>query len=283
MGKPLFLVDNLFNGGFPGSQYPNNTITAEEELTNHEVFHLANGRRSPLDFWASTTANSDTWAEAKGNRIRAADMVVIDAGHNLAGKTVKIEGSDDNFTTIDTIHNDVIPSISSPGDIDNPLGVVTEEGAWMRRFPLRTHLYWRIFIPAMGADLRPEIIGLWIGLSWQPEELWRPLGANEVSISGPETITPQRWRGRALIGTERVASMTVKLPSLVAYAQARLHIEGLFAANEPMWVLTDQDQADQAFVAAPPLGRLGFRLGDVSDWGFQQMVIEAIEWEPLRT
>ena len=127
MGQPLFLVDNFFNGGFPGSQYPSNTITAEEELASHEVFHLANGRRSPLDFWSSTTANSDTWAEAQGNRVRGADMVVIDAGHNLAGETVRIEGSDDNFTTIDEIHNAVIPSVSSPGNIDNALGIVTED------------------------------------------------------------------------------------------------------------------------------------------------------------
>lgn len=283
MGQPLFLVDNLFNGGFPGSQYPNNTITAEEEGTNHEVFHLANGRRSPLDFWTSTTANSDTWAETRCNRVRAADMVVIDAGHNLAGETVQIEGSDDNFTTIDTIHSAIIPSVSSPGNIDNALGIVTEEGVWMRRVPLRAHRYYRVFIPAMGADLRPQIIGLWIGLSWEPGLFWNPLAANRVSISGPETITPQRWRGRALLGTERVVSMTVKLPSLFAYDQARLHIEGLFAANEPMWVIPDQDQADQAFLAVPPLGRIGFNFGDSSDWGYLQMVIEAIEHEPLRT
>ncbi len=283
MGKPLFLVDNLFDGGFPGSQYPGHVITAEEEATDHEVWRLANGRRSPSDYWTPTTNNSDTWAEAKGDRVRGADMVVIDAGHNLAGKTVKIEGSDDNFTTIDTIHDDVIPSVSSPGNIDNVTGIVTEEGVWLRRFPLRGHLYYRVFIPAMGADLKPQIIGLWVGLSWETEDAWPPVAENQIELVGNEFVTPDLWRGRTGLGIGRTDVMTLKLPSFFAYDQARFNIEGLFATNNPTWIIYNTDQADRAVVAVPRLGRIGFRFSGGTDWGYQQIALDWVEHEPLRT
>ncbi len=285
MGQGLFLADNVFNGGFPGSQYPDHVITAEEEATDHEWWRVSNGRRSPTDYWTSTTANSensDTWIKVKCNRARGANMVVIDAGHNLAGETVKIEGSDDNFTTIDTIHNDVMPSVSSPGNIDNTLGIVTEEGAWLRRFPLRAHLYYRAFIPAMGANLTPEIVGLWLGLAWETEVAWPPVAENQMELAGQESLSPDLWRGRTGLAIGRTDVMTLKLPSFFAYDQARFHIEGLFAANHPTWILYNTDQADRAVLAGPRLGRIGFRFGSPTDWGYQQIGLDWVEHEPLR-
>ena len=283
MGKTLFLADNLFDGGFPGSQYPDHTISAEEAATDHEAWRVATGRRSPTDYWTPTTANSDTWIKSAGNRVRGANMVVLDAGHNLASETFRIQGSDDDFTTIDTAVDIAIPSASSPGSIDNTTGIVTEEGVWLRRFPFRAHKYWRAFIPAMGADLKPEIVGLWLGLSWETEEPWLPIAENQIELAGSESITPDLWRGRTGLGIARTDVLTLKLPSFYAYDQARFHIEGLFAANNPTWIIYDTDQADRAVVTGPRLGRIGFRFSGGTDWGYQQIALDWVEHEPLRT
>ncbi len=283
MGKVLFLADNLFDGGFPGSQYPDHTITAEESATDHEPWRVATGRRSPTDYWTSTTTNSDTWIRAACDRARGADMVVLDAGHNLASETFRLQGSDDDFTTIDTAIDITIPSVSSPGNIDNATGIVTEEGVWLKRFPFRAHNYWRAFIPAMGADLKPEIVGLWVGLSWETEVAWPPSAENQIELAGNESVTPDMWRGRTGLGMGRTDVMTLKLPSFYAYDQARFHIEGLFAASHPTWILYNTDQADRAVVAVPRLGRIGFRFSSSSDWGYQQIALDWVEHEPLRT
>lgn len=282
MGNPVFLAENFFNGGFPGSMYPGQAVTAEEEASGFEVHHLANGRRSPTDYWTSTTANSDTWAETKGDRIRAANMIVLDRGHNLAGKSFKLEGSDDNFTTIDTVIDITIPSVTAPGSIDETLGIVTEEGAWIKRFPLRAHLYWRIFIPLMGAGLTPFIVGVWLGLSYEPDFLWRPSAEGMRQLAGREFVSPSQWRGRSVLVQPRTDTLTLKLKDVFVYDQARLHLEGLFGSGWPTWIVYDEDQADRAILALAPLGTVGFVLAAGTDWSNKQAQIRFIEHAPKK-
>src|SRR6185503_7462240 len=115
MAEPVLLAENFFNV----VQFPSHVIVAEEELAGHEALMVGNGRRHNLNYWTATTNNSDTWIKVTCDRIRAANCIVIDRGHNLAGKTIRLECSNDDFTTTETPINITMPSVSSPGSVDD--------------------------------------------------------------------------------------------------------------------------------------------------------------------
>lgn len=276
MDRPILAGDNWFSP----VQYPLHVLTANEEPVGHEVTRLSNGRRSSLDYAGATTANDPWWAKATCDRVRAANYVALDKGHNLAGKQVKLEFSDDDFTSIQTAVDVVIPASAATGAIDDAFGVVTEEGAWLMRYPTRTAYAARLFIPAMGAGLTPRVVGLWVGLAYSPEHLYRPSDPDGDFFAVEETVTGTGAVGRALPWNRRQGQLRLKMSDEFEYELARYHLRRIFGAGAPTWLIHDEQQADRA-VLAQRVGNseLLFPRESGSGWAHQQ---GAIPWQEVR-
>jgi hypothetical protein len=277
MGQPLCLVENL------GSliAFPLHGFAADEEAAGHEAARMVDGRRSAFDFWTAVTANAQRTITWTCDRLRTADTIVLDRGHNLAGVVLTLEASQDNFATpAQQIFSFALPSVAVGGDMTIAPGVVTEEGAWLFTFPDVSATYFRLRIAAMGAGKVPLVVGLWLGLSWTPGFFLTPWGEDQDAFEVKEATSEAGWLGRGAAANVRQGELLVKLPSDDAYDVARYHIQGHFGHGRPMWVVYDQQQADRAFCVLRPTGALGFRFE--GNWWPRQARIPYREHEPMR-
>jgi len=257
----VFAVENLFSV----TQFPGHTISAEEAADGYAADKVANGRRSAQDYWTPTTANSATWIKATCDTVRAANYIALDRGHNLAGKTVALEVSSDDFTTYETVFSVVLPSATAPGALDDALGVRTEEGAWLKRFDVRAGTGWRLSIAAMGAGLKPQVVGLWVGLCWQPTRgLTLPVAPGRGESVAELVESLMGWQGRGRTTRRQTGTLTLKLDSEIEAEVAEYHLEGHFAANRPLWLVYDQRRADKARLVLPAAEPFGGEYLD--DW-----------------
>lgn len=255
--RPRFLVDNL------GSveHYPSHVVTAEEEPTDQEADRFATLRRE--DHASATTYNSDWWWKVTCNQVRAADMLCL-WDHNLLGETLRIEVSNDDFTTTETIFNATLPSYPGTGDPADALGVVTEDGMWLKRWDVRYGKYWRLFVPAMGADQKPEINGI-LGPSYSPLQYDYP-----YAPSGTEFIVDEQRSDRGVLGRSapvnlRRGAIRMKMRSDFDYELARFHLEHRWGGGSPMLILHNEAQAERAVMATRVGGSL---LGFQADTGW---------------
>jgi hypothetical protein len=282
MDRPVFLGDNLFSQ----TQYPLHVITADEEPeepVGHAAALVANGRRHGLNFATATTANDPWFLKAVFDQVRGADMLALDRGHNLAGKQVKLEFSDDDFvTSIQVAVDCTIPSTHGTGSLDDAHGVVTEEGAWLKRFPFRAGAACRVYIPAMGAGLRPQIVGLWVGVSYSPEHLFRPSAPDNDFMLVEESVLPSGWRSKGRAAYPRQGAIRLRMSDFFAYERARYHLQFVFGRSWPTWIIHDEDQADRALLADRAGGtELGLVREAGAGWAYPQGAIAYVEREPL--
>lgn len=277
MGKARILAENFF----ALTAFPGHTVTASQEPAGTEAFRVGTGRRHALtNRWSPSTANVEHWIQVTCDRLRAADMLVIDRGHNLAGKAVELRVSDDDFATYEVAFSATLPAGPSGGAESATSGAWTEEGAYLRRFDLTAGTQWRLVIPAMGAGLRPQIVGLYLGLSWQPGEyLDLPWAEEETELVYAEARSSAGWVGAADLARGRVGELNVRLDDYLAYDFARYHLEGHFGRRRPTWILYDEDQAERAVLAVRPPGRAGFRFD--RGWGYRQATVSWVEHEPM--
>lgn len=276
MDRPVLFGENWFSQ----AQFPLHTITADEEPAGKEAFRCADGRRSSLDYATATTANDPWWLKAACDRTRAANMVALDRGHNLAGKQIKLEFSDDDFGTIQTAVDVVLPSVTATGSLDDALGVRTEEGAWLMRFPTRAAKACRLFVPAMGVGLKPQIVGLWAGLSYSPAHLYRPSAPDTDFLIVEETILSTGWVGRGKPGYRRQGTISLRMQDWFEYELARYHLQFVFGRSRPTWIIHDEDQADRAVLADRPGNtELGLVRERGSNWSYPQGQIAWVERE----
>lgn len=247
----ILLVDNLASL----VQYPLHAVTADEEPAGSEAFRFATGRRG--DHAAASTLNDDWFLKIVCDRVRAFDFVCL-WDHNLAGETLRWQASDDDFGTIQTLFDATLPTISATGDVDDALGVLTEDGMWLKRVPVRAAKAIRLFVPAMGANQRPSINGL-VGLSYAFD---RDLGdlVDATELQTTEERSEAGYVGRGVRAVGRSGAVPIKLPSLFDYEQFRYHLHR-YGHGAPAPLVFDEARAEQAVMAIRPIGRLGFRQG----------------------
>lgn len=247
----ILCVDNVFDAV---EQYPGHTITATSEPTLLEAIRFAAGRRDQQA--SATTANLDWWIKATFDRVRAFDFVCL-WNQNLAAKTVRIECSDDDYGTTQTIFNAALPTTPGTGSVDDALGVLCEDGTmWIKRFPVRAAASVRIFSVAMGAGLKPRINGL-LGLSYSFD---RDMG--EFSDTNDLLATTERneagyiGRGRRTVFPS--GAVPIHHPSFDAYEQFRYHVKR-YGAGSPAVLIFDEFRAEQALMVSRPDQRVAFR------------------------
>lgn len=255
MPTSLISGGNLLNAV---TAYPLHTLIADEEAAGHEASRIATGRRSPYtNYYTAITANQQRTLTLTCDRVRSASFFVLDRGHNLGGKQVVLECSDDNFATTQTAFDIVLPSVTTPQSLDDAFGCRTEEGAWVKRFPLRAALYWRLRIPAMGANLRPVIVGAHLSLPFTFDP-WRPWGPDQDELGGDMSESDAGWQGTSQVWTRNVDTLRIQLLTLYDYELARQTFGQHFAKRRPTWYVPDDSQAQNAKCIIRPMGVGGF-------------------------
>lgn len=266
MGRPVFLVENVFNTRI----FSGHTLTANEEATGHEVEFVATGRRRvALNYWAPTTANAEASVTCTFDAVRGWDMIALDRGHNLAGETVRIRTSSDSFTTY-TEDAVTIPSEASDFQrLDLSPGVLTPEGAWLYRPGLRSGSAVRFVIDAMGAGLTPKIVGLYVGLSF------RPLHARVLPFDHGRLSVAER---QGVVRDPVTGEIELRLADGTEERQAQRHFRGLFWRHRPMWIVHDDESAEHAVLTQATAGDQGF--ARTRDWTWMSGPLGYREIEP---
>lgn len=268
MAGPRFLAENFFNI----QQFSGHTITAEEETTGFEAWRVGAARRVGgriRNYWTPTTANSSSWVEVECDRARAADMLVIDRGHNLDGEAVTIQVSDTAaFVTSTTIVSlAVVPSnVYSNSRLSDTPGVRTTEGAWAISFPTHVGKYWRLVVEAMGAGLKPQIPGMYLGNSFSPTNRPPRVWDDEpTQIVYQQIVSDSLWTSSSRKAKRREASIQMVLESELENDQARYHFRSRYYGGDVMWNVPDTDNAERAWLAEAPPGMDAMPFGNTFD------------------
>ncbi len=281
MGAPLLLADSLGNVNV----YPRVIVTDQSGTSGpvgNEVWRAFSGRRSAFSYWAPGTPNVLAWLQLQHEQVRGANALFLDRGHNLAGFPVSLLGSQDGATFV-TVVNATIPTVTG-GILAGANGVLTEEGAWAISFPLvgggaPGYTYWRFNVPAMGTGLQPNIVGLHLGMAYQPLALYRPFSEHSSLLAAQEIVSSIGWRGRGPRAFTQTSTLNLRADvDDFEYLRARFTIEEVFGAGRPMWVIQDQERATEAFYGIRPLGEQGYGRPPQIYW--PTATIQVVEHEP---
>lgn len=243
---------------------------------------LADGRRAPNDRYQSSTTNQGRTITLTCDRVRFVTGLALDRGHNLAGQVLTLLGSNDSFATSFTIWSGTVPTVvTSPGQLDNANGCVTEEGAFLVRFVGQSALAFRLSIPALGAGIVAQVVGLWLGMWYATGYFDRPYNEDGGDIMALEQESSSGWLGGTVPVHRRAGTIALRLPLDSDYGLARYHLQGQYlAARRPTWIVFDDAQTDRAVLAIRPKGLDAFSLE--RDWFPRQARLPWIEHEPLR-
>jgi hypothetical protein len=256
----IVLADNVFNV----DQYPNHTITSSSEAAGFPASRVANGRRSSTDYWTPNVFNTDAHVQSAGDRPLGVNMIALDRGHNLAGETIEVQFSSDGFGTSEDLSY-TIPGVSSPGgSIDDPNGVLTREGVWLKRFDLRATRDQRFFVAALGAGERPIVVGLWMGLAVQLN-VTAPYDDEGEDLIGTLVESELGWQARGSTAQRAAGSLGLILDTLLFREQASYHLHSLFGNGFPMWIVFDTQNATESILALRPDQRISFSINTVGD------------------
>lgn len=235
---PLLLVDNLFDSVMA---YPGATVDAISEVAGRESFRVADYRRD-RSWWQPTSdgGGSDTWVRVHLLAARAVDFVFLDRGHNLAGKTVFLEGGADGIAWPTSVQLNVPASGVVGGTPASPAMAGTEEGAsWTIVPATATRLWWRLRVP-YASGFVPQITGLIVGLKTQllgfarifDEDAGERTQATQVSTAG--------YRANDTTYAWRTAELSVGMIGATEYDSTFRTLRAqLFERNQPTVLFMD--------------------------------------------
>ena len=209
----------------------------------------------------------------------APNMIVIDRGHNLGGRAIKLQYSTDDSSWTDE-WSATIPTSSSTGCTYNEAnGCLTEEGAWVYSFANDgAKRYWRLYIAAVSS-YAAELVGVYLGQGFKPAApVEKPFGAEVGSLNYQETLSDTGWTGTTPAWDRLEGAVTLQLAS-TDEADARTHIVTPFCRDgRLMWIVPDTDAAEQSFLAEHPPSP--FFYGYRGDWGHRTLEFNYREKEP---
>lgn len=244
----LLMSDSVFSP----VHYPDVTLSANEELTGSTAAFFSTLRRE--DGWESVTYNADAWIKATHVQPRAVSGVVLWA-HNLRGKAYRLQVSNDDFGTTETLIDVTIPANPGVGDVDDALGVLTDDGMWIKRVPVRYAKYIRQYVPAMGASLRPRINGI-VGVPFAFDRNRGDL-VDGTEVRAEEMRSHRGVVGRGEVDVSRNGSVPIQCPSHFDYEVFRYQLWRY--ETSPALLVFDEARAEQAVMARRPVGRLAFK------------------------
>jgi hypothetical protein len=266
---------------FCEAQYPLHTLTADQEASGYEVWHVGNARRQANDAWKPTTANADHWIKVDCASARAASFLVIDRNSNHVGQRFILEHSSDGSSWTSVV-DATIPAIGS-GTPAATNGCTTAEGAWIKTFASVSKRYWRLTSKAMGAGVVPSLTCVWLGAAWEPTDnvLYYPVDDDGYDVKFEQADSPSGWTGRGRHALARSGSVTIKLNDTTHEATLRADILGLYGRGHPAWILWQKtDRPTAAVLGRLPAGRLALEFPGT--WGLNRtLTLPFIEEQPV--
>lgn len=246
MAKPLLLSDNFFDDVI---LHPEHVVAAAGgEVAGAEVFRIADNLRDVTRF-AVATPDAYTGPLVDCGVVRQASCLVLDRGHNLAGRPVFLlasaTGTYIGNGDYDTVLVANIPAAPG-GRPSDPGGCLTPEGVWWKTFPATASRWWFLDVPPLGPGLAPVLTGVYLGDAYRlPEYLDAPaaydyrlnlrVGKNKTSRRGVRVK-------RHIIGyAEMDLRLRLEEPD---YLALHPHVRRLTLANHPWWVCPD-DATDE--------------------------------------
>lgn len=154
---PLVLVDNVFDRI---NLYPLATLSSTGDVVGREFQYVADYRRERT-FWqaATTAADRAVLTDLGAGNTAVVDSCWIDRGHNLWGKNVAIEASDNAFVATPNSVAAVVPAAGTVGGDPSVGWCVTEEGALYTLFAAFTaRRYFRIRTASVWGPIIPGVI-----------------------------------------------------------------------------------------------------------------------------
>lgn len=246
MAKPILLSLNAYDATVLNPTYVVDNMSADD-APDHEAFRVADNLRD-LTWWTPIAANAERSLRVDGGSSGAiaASMIVLDRGHNLAGKAVVLEVSnDETFATgTSTAVSATIPAAAG-GLASDANGCLTPEGVWWKTFSSVSFRAWRLRIPALGAGIAPIVTGLYLGVSYRlPEYLDAP-GAYDyrrrVSFKRNE-LSEGAVRGKSRPRRFDEIDLHFSLES-TDYAAFEAEVTRLLDYGQPWWVCIDDVDA----------------------------------------
>jgi hypothetical protein len=237
----LLCAENIFNK----IQFPNHTVTGQEEPTGYPAANVANGRRQAGDRWQPSTANADRYLRVICDQPRGIDFWAIDRESNHRGYRYQALGSSDTFGTVRTIWDINAIPYAVGGLMSGPNGCVTSEGAWLKTHAADGHNGYELLSKAMGAGLQPQITGLWAGKAFQPSQfmLQFPVEDQKQTVQFVSTKSLFDWRGKGQIGKARRGTLRIALPNEDDEEHIEYHVLNLMARGFPAWICWQRESA----------------------------------------
>ena len=279
MGRPVFLSENVWNRLI----FPDHTLSASETETGTDIANIGTGRRQrQLSRWSSTSLNTLAWVRSTFDRVRVMNLLFIDRGHNLDGHDVGVRFSFDGFTTWREVGPYAIPSQVFPySRLSDGRPIRTEEGAIVWLLGEHAGTAARLNIPAMGANLKPELVNVMLGMWFRPEHAQvKPFDYGKRELTYKEIVSPQAQAGAGEIGSRIVGEIGLKLSGPDEYTLVRYHLEQLAFKRKPMVLMHDDEEAEKTSVVYVPPGRHGFAI-EPGDWSHMQGKFPYQENEPV--
>jgi hypothetical protein len=227
---PLLLVDNVFD---TVGLYPGGVIDTSSEAVGHEAFRIADYRRDRT-YWQAATDVGTHVLRVHAPAAISPDFVFVDRGHNLAGLTCTIQGSDDGTAWVvgQTV---TIPSAVG-GTPAAPTMCQTEEGAaWSLFAALGAHAWWRLLIPASTAFF-PVVTGIMLGARTQLINFGKTFDEDAGGRTQPSQQSTAGYRGNDPTYAWRTVTLDLDLIGATEYDGTMRSLRAkLFEKNQP-WV-----------------------------------------------
>jgi len=241
MSTPIILSDNLFDNVV---LHPLATLVNPDgdDAPRHEPFRVADNQRDAT-WWTPTTTNATRRLRLTGLTAITPSMIFIDRGSNLAGATVRIQSSTDNFATVTT--DEVVPVIpASPGGLASDAnGCLLPDGSWWKTFTIsNSRTAWQFTVNAMGANIAPIITGLYLGVGYRFPTFLNAPGAYDYGFHLEyQDNKKSRWGVR--VKTRPLMYRKIVIDAILDgadYAAFHTEVMRLMRYNQP-WVYCHDD------------------------------------------
>lgn len=229
---PFLLVDNKYDRI---NLYPNAVLSSSGDSYGTDMRFVADYRRERT-LWTAAAAQTNNFVttDLGAGGDSAVDTIVLDRGHNLWGKTVRVDGDDGAGGSMVTVLNRALPLKGTIGGDPNVSWCITEEGAAYTFTAPATRRRWITYVTD---NWRPNITGIILGARTQLASYSKKLDEDaggrtvrsEQSVAGYDaTDRTYSWRTLDLVLDQIGAA---------AYdAQIRYLRRVLFERNQPAFI-----------------------------------------------
>lgn len=235
---PLLLVDNVWDAV---RIYPGAIVDAVSEVAGRESFRVGDYRRDRT-WWQPTSdgGGSDTWVRVHLLAARSVDFVFLDRGHNLAGKSIFLEGGTDGVAWPTSVQLNVPANGVVGGTPASPAMAATEEAAAWTIIPATTaRTWWRLRIP-YASGFVPQVTGILAGLKTQMLGYARIFDEDQGERTQPTEMSKAGYRASDTVYAWRTAELSVGLIGSAEYDSTFRTLRSLlFEKDQPAVLFMD--------------------------------------------